>query len=412
MVLESSPRKYLCITVCIYLYISIVIPNSIKLLGKVGISDIMLAVLLLIYFLAIVKSEEKPLAAIYSRILNFVTRPLSVSLLTLFTVMLTSVSYAPSKGIALTESIRLVTYISLGFIIISEFNTEDYIKYIINTILLSTLTLNLLGIAQYFTKIGISTYVIIDGLVPRVEATMGNPNAYGAYLVITIFPCIMLFLYEKNKRIRILYLILCALTLINLALSLSRNSWLSFGIGLIILAIIYNWKFIFVILLGGGAISFIPSIASRIKQFGDAAQNEGRINIWKIALKMIKEHPIKGIGNGNFVVLYDHYVEKYPEYKMEGYEGYPTHNSYLKIQSEVGIFGFLSFVIAILSGFRNLFVIINRNKDYYRYFYTGFLVSAFSMLILNLFDNILFVPQVAIAFWSLLFTTEVMKNKA
>jgi O-antigen ligase len=216
----------------------------------------------------------------------------------------------------------------------------------------------------------------------------------------------MLFLLNKNKKIRFAYLALSIVSFINLILTLSRNSWLAFAIGVLILIFTYNWKFVYLIVVGGIASMFIPIVNTRIKQFTDFSQNEGRIKIWNIAAKMIKDHPIRGVGNGNFSELYDSYVEKYPEYWQEFVSQFPTHNSYLKIQSELGIAGTVSFLCTIVFIFKNLLTSCKKCSSLAKYFYKGFLISSVCMVILNLFDNILFVPQVAIVFWIFVFISE------
>jgi O-antigen ligase len=252
---------------------------------------------------------------------------------------------------------------------------------------------------------GIKVNVDINGATGRIESTFGNPNAFGAFLVLALFPCIMMFLQTKNKRGKFIYIILSLLCFTNLMLTLSRNSWLAFAIGMLILIITYNWKFIYMALAGGIIAMFIPTISNRIKQFTDFSQNQGRIKIWSIASKMIKDHPVRGVGNGNFSVLFDSYVKKYPEYWQEFVSSFPTHNSYLKIQSELGILGTIPFICSLVFSFRSILTSMKRYIGIARNFYNGFLISAICMLILNLFDNILFVPQVASAFWLFVFVS-------
>lgn len=399
-------KRYLSISISIYLFTAIVLPNKFKIINKISIADALLAVVLLVYILNIVRSKEY-LIRFFKNIVDFFKRPFTFFMSLLLIVMLISTIYATDKSIALNESFRFFIYLSLGYLVIYELSDFKPLQMIINAFLISTLVLDVLGILQYFTKIGAS--VSLES-VKRIEATLGNPNAFGAYLVVALFPCIMLFIYEKDKAKKILITLTCILSLINLELTLSRNAWLAFAIGLTLLTVIYNWKFLFLIAAGGGAALFIPQISARVKQFGDPTYNQGRLNIWKIAIKMIKDHPIRGVGNGNFSVLYDSYVAKYPEYWMLYYVAYPTHNVYLKFFSELGIFGLLAFLLSIAFALKNLFVLLRYTNGFIKYFFTGFLISALCMLLLNFFDNILYVPQVAVVFWMFLFAAEGIIN--
>ena len=191
--------------------------------------------------------------------------------------------------------------------------------------------------------------MLFRSVITRITSTFANPNAFGAYLILIIFPVIMLSIYEKNKTKKIMYVLLSMLVIINLVMTFSRNAILGLGIGLLVLTLIYSIKWIFA--LGGLAIllSFIPSVFQRIVGTFDLHQNELRIKLWKTALYMIRDHPILGVGNGNFVTKYNEYVSKYKELKYYAYKNYPNHNSYLKFESELGILGIASFIGIIIT---------------------------------------------------------------
>ena len=91
----------------------------------------------------------------------------------------------------------------------------------------------------------------------RIASTLSNPNAYGAYLILIIFPVIMLSIYEKNKNKKIVYILLSILVLTNLLMTFSRNALLGFGLGLLVLALIYSIKLIFA--LGGFSILIVSN---------------------------------------------------------------------------------------------------------------------------------------------------------
>jgi len=84
-----------------------------------------------------------------------------------------------------------------------------------------------------------------------------------------------------------------------------------------------------------------------------------RIECWKSALKIFKDHPIFGVGAGNFEV----YVEKYGSERLEALtdelnvKTKRAHNDFLEVLSEEGVFGFslflLFFGIAIYNSLKN-----------------------------------------------------------
>lgn len=409
MNLSYKSKKILFSVFSAYMFCSIIFPSNLKLYKRISISDMLFLILFLTYGVLIAK-EFTFKEYVSFKIKRLFKNGLVKSMTILFVLMVISTIYAESKSIALNESFRFLTYIFIGALILSEINTKNFIRLIFVNYVMATMVLNIIGIVQYFTRIGISTTVNIVSETFRLEATLGNPNSFGAYLVISIFPCIMLFINEKNKKLKSFYGIHILFTIINLILTYSRNSWLAFGIGLIILTVMYSWKFIIPIILCGSVSLFIPSVAGRIKQFTDMSQNMSRINIWKIALKMIQDHPLRGVGNGNFAVLYDSYVEKYPELWMEYVTGYPTHNSYLKVFSELGIFALVIFLTIIFKITKNIYYLSKNLKSIFKYFYIGFFISLIIMIILNIFDNVFFVPQIASVFWIIVFSGEVVRE--
>ncbi|WP_053241061.1 O-antigen ligase family protein [Clostridium sp. DMHC 10] len=46
---------------------------------------------------------------------------------------------------------------------------------------------------------------------------------------------------------------------------------------------------------------FNSKVRERILNIASNSQNITRIKLWKIALKMIKDHPILGVGNGTML---------------------------------------------------------------------------------------------------------------
>lgn len=391
------------------MFLLIILPSNFKLYKKLSPADLAFIVLFLSYLFFILKTGEiKKYISI--KVKKALKNSLIRLMILLLILMVVSTIYASNKAIALNESVRFLSYIMIGFLIISELNTKHFFSMIVFNYILISFLLNILGLIQYFTGIGISTTVNIVSNTLRLESTFGNPNSFGAYIVLALFPTIMIFIKEKNSKLKTFYGVQVVLSLITLILTYSRNSWLAFFVGILIITIMYSWKFIFIIIAGGGISLFIPSIMGRVKQFTDMSQNMSRINIWKIAIKMIKDHPIRGVGNGNFSVLYDSYVEKYPELWMEFVTAFPTHNAYLKVFSELGVFGLVIFLSIIFNLMKTMIYLNKKLKGNFKNFYMGFFVSCCVMLILNIFDNIFFVPQIALPFWIMVFVGEYIKD--
>ncbi|MCY6370496.1 O-antigen ligase family protein [Clostridium ganghwense] len=402
-------KKKSMLSCLIYLYIILmpILPSKFK---GIPLGDIILFLIGLVYlFTILIYSESRE--RFIKGIQDFFTDYLSIFMVLLFIVMCISVSYASYKTMALKESLRFVTYIIIYFIIKYEITEKYILDNIIKTYLLVVAAISSFGIIQYFTKIGLSKEFIYDkgyAFKVRIPSTLENPNSLGAFLILAIFPLIMITLYEKNKSKKMLYGIISMVVFINIVLSGSRNTWGGFLIGAFIFIIIYNWKAIFLFLLGGASALMIPSVRNRIGDF-KLVFKDPRVNLWKIALEMIKDHPIVGVGNGNYYSLYGAYVKKHPELDYNHHVNFPVHNSYLKIQSELGIAGSVSFVGILVSVLVKIKTFINITKNgFYKAFYKGLLISIIVFYIMNISDNLFFVPKISMYFWILVAISQSM----
>lgn len=409
--------KILYYLICLYIILLPLLPNNINFLGRtIPPSDAILALVILLYLLKLILDKSTKIKFVVG-LKDFFTSILSIFMLALVIAMFVSISYAYEKRLALTESARFVTYIALFFIVKYDTNLEKHIKGFTNSYIFTTFFICLFGIYQYFTGFGLSDkFKNYEYTKVKVAATLDNPNNLGAFLILSLFPIIMLSIYEKNRKKKIFFITLSFMISVNLILTGSRNALIGIVVGITVLAILYSRKlFMALIALGIGGL-FVPQIKYRVMAMTDKTQNQSRVYLWEIGKKMIIDHPIFGVGNGNYVSLYDKYTDMYPEFKFYGYSRFACHNSYLKVESELGIIGGISFITILLSAlFRVKKYIVTSKDGFYKYFYVGFIASMIAFYVMNLLDNLFFVPKTTTYFWLLLAMCEALmfnRNKS
>ncbi|GJQ21854.1 MAG: hypothetical protein HBSIN02_22090 [Bacteroidia bacterium] len=189
-----------------------------------------------------------------------------------------------------------------------------------------------------------------------------NVGFYGFYLTFAAFAMTVFFLavgiavHARNKNARRATLLVAVLSALAIIGSFARSIWVGMVMvgpfvgffkskkaGLVSIAV--------TVLLATGAVVLSPEIRQRAESIIDPRQNETRLNLWKTSLAIAKENPLFGVGEDNFVYVFD-------RYKVEGY--YDTmvhpHNDYLDALVSSGIPGLLAFValwtIALRSGYR------------------------------------------------------------
>lgn len=121
------------------------------------------------------------------------------------------------------------------------------------------------------------------------------------------------------------------------------------------------------------------------------SSNMGRIVGWYGGYHAFLNHPMFGIGNGNFLVFLQNYLEKQNiDVNMLGIQLVPhAHNLFLIILSENGIFGFVILFSIIGMSLFNLITYTKQTKQFELY---SLVIGAFVLAALGLFDSIPFYP--------------------
>ena len=399
----SALNKIFNCMILIYVIMFPLLPVNLKIKGF-SLGDFIFFIIVLFYLLLII-SKKQSRGRFIKGIRDFFNDYLSLPMFLLLVLMLSSISYAKEKTLAFSESLRFLYYIILYFIIKYETRSRSIFNSILKVYIAVSSIISAFGIVQYFTKIGLDEKFIYDpkkySVPVRITSTLDNPNTLGAFLILVIFPTIMLAIYAEKKSNKLIYSVASILMFINIGLSFSRSAWLALDLGAFLLIVLYNWKAILLPILGVVLALIVPAIRNRLGDFSIIFQDP-RISTWKIAIKMIKDHPILGVGNGNYVSLYGEYVSRFPELMYNHNTRFPSHNSYLKVQSELGILGTMLFIIILIAIFIKLkkFLYIEKELQH-KIFFKGFFISAIVFLFMNIFDNLFFVPKVSMYFWIL-----------
>lgn len=387
---------------CIYLFI---LPINNYQVNK--IEKLFFAILILYNLLCFIIKSTREKAM--SDLIMFFKDALGLALLIFVFIMFISISYSKNKSLALSESIRFASYVMIFYTIKFKFGEKDYIKKIIAALYSSTAVVAVIGIYQYITGgkgVAKEFKTGFDYTRVKITSTLDNPNSLAAFMVIAIFPIIMMIIYEKNKLKKSLYVVFTLIIFFNIVFAYSRGAYVGVGVGLFCLVLFYSLKMLVVVVPVVLFAFFNSKIRERILNITSSSQNNLRIKVWKTALKMVKDHPVFGVGNGNFTERYDEYVKRYP-YLEYGYSHFPAHNSYLKVFSELGIIGIVNFISIIILAIIRVKKFISMTKDnFYKLFFTGFFASIIGFLVMNTVDNLFFVPKVTTFFWVLLALSE------
>lgn len=200
----------------------------------------------------------------------------------------------------------------------------------------------------------VATYAVYQGLngISRANGFYGHPMTLGGWLCI-FMPLLLIEFFEKRLLGKYYWLsgIAFCVCSAGLVFNATRGAWLAVAIVCGLLLIYYMLKSKRNVVIGALFIILIsvvlvnnPRFMHRLDTIDDFTKyqsNTERILIWQSAWNMFKDHPILGVGLGQYTV---NYQQKYilPQAK-EPNLGH-AHNNFMQMLAENGIVGFAGFI--------------------------------------------------------------------
>lgn len=310
---------------------------------------------------------------------------------------------------SLSQIYRYLSLIAIFYIVrLCNANKQKQIFYVllISASLVSLYSLYSLFIVsrfalEYFLENNIDhTFAKTFLASKRAFVPFFSPNLLAGYLIAIIMLCLNIVLQKRKEENGLFFLSIFCLFISSLTLFFTKSTG-----GWLVFIIIFSLFLLLGKLLNKKSVLIIISL---IILFGAIAVNreikeppfkkplfslDKKISYWKQTTEIIKQHPLAGVGIGNFSLK----------------ETRSAHNSYLQIWAETGIVGIISWLIIIFiflkEGIKNFYF----RKSLYS---LGILMSGLSFLLHNLIDYSFFIPQSIFLFWIIFgFTLSYIKNQ-
>lgn len=197
------------------------------------------------------------------------------------------------------------------------------------------------------------------GEAGRLRGGSGDPNFLAAGLV----PAIVIAgsLMVSTRRVGAQFALACSIgvLIIGLAASESRGGLLAVGVALIVALIVvrrraYLAAFV-VTLVGFAALWFAinPDSWERVTHFD--SQGNGRADLWQVGWEIAGDHPLVGVGAGNFRSVSPDYVRRPRELQfvdLIAERPLVVHNAYLQTLTETGLIGLGLYLAIIFTSLR------------------------------------------------------------
>jgi len=367
---------------------------------------------------------------IAAREIKTVHPPLLLPLLAFLGAIFLSLTVTLSLQYSLKEVIKWLEVLGIYLFVVNVISRREA-KVIVLLILLAGISQALLGIYQFFGRVGPEGFLLFDRFI-RAYGTFQQPNPYGGYLGLVLPLAYSLSLgakgdgaRDKEQGIRdqrstpyslslTSYLLVALATtglvlmLAALLMTLSRGAWLGFVAAFIVMNVVRSRRaatlftlalilLSFVIVMGGlqllpeaitqRFLDFLPFLSgvdiSRVEVTPANFAVIERLAHWQAGWDMFSEHPWLGVGIGN-------YEPVYPAYALPRWEeplGH-AHNYYLNIAAEAGLVGLSAYLILWAAVFWQAWRAVRRTSGYWQGVAVGILGILAHVAVHNSFDNL------------------------
>ncbi|MEN3046086.1 MAG: O-antigen ligase family protein [Candidatus Hydrothermales bacterium] len=322
--------------------------------------------------------------------------PLFGYLVTLSFLNFLSISWSLKKDYAFLNSIMFLInsfYYFIGFL---YFKDKKDSNILLLSLLLFLIFNFFISFFQYFFpdsiiarfwKIEMGEYY----WTMRAKGVFYHSNSYSAFISLASIMILSFILYSENKLLKYLLIFTLFFSIFTIFLTFSRAGYISLFLSLYLFYFLYLLKkrkakiLVFYTILA--IILFIlfllvikviaPSIYLRFESILWGRREisiQFRTIFWSEAIKIFINDPLKGLGSGQFAFTDFSQVHLH------------AHNAFLNILAELGIFGFIVFILFLYKIFKFLFDIFRKTNEKEIFLIIGLLTCWISIILQLFFD--------------------------
>ncbi len=311
-----------------------------------------------------------------------------------------------SSSTSIMASCVFVCFMVMYFLITNLIKTSALLRKMLLLLVIAFFVCSLIGVYQNFFGIADTTWTDTDmfsDIQTRVVSTFENPNVFGEYLIMIMPMALAFFIMTYGFKNKSAVAVVIVTALSSLIFTWSRGAWLGLIFSLIIYFIIISRHAIALYFVAVAAlpfsIPFLPSsIIDRFSSIGDMTDTSTsyRVYIWEAVGDMIGDWWLGGIGVGTGA-----FGKVYPAYALSGIEAAPhSHNLYFQIFLELGIFGFLAFIMVLFFSASKCFSCFSKGTTRETKLISGAaLTGILAILVQGLTDYVWYNYRVFLIFW-------------
>jgi O-antigen ligase len=290
-------------------------------------------------------------------------------------------------------SLRDEWLLVIPFLLINNFKDENFIRKLVHLIFLISGIVALYAIWQHYTGIDLIRHKPLDQLLPygkfRSPGFFDLSLTYAFHSMVIGIVSFCLASYAKKTSWKIFYFTVSALCVTGNLFSYTRSTLYAQVFAFILFFIFSKSRhklkeglavagyFVAIYLIDPGILG--RSIMA--VKAGSLQQADIRSIIWSTSFNIFKDHPVFGIGFGNFPEFYRSYL-KIPS-EIFGH----AHNDFLNVAVNAGIIGLLAFIFLWVILLKNLLRRYKEKKEgYQKALILGGVLTLFAYLLASQFQ--------------------------
>jgi len=325
--------------------------------------------------------------------------PYVIPLLFFLGACLLSLAAAQNAAITLRETVQFAWLFGVLYFIAHEMKERAITLRLWSLVLAAGIVVALVGLYQYFFEREPIHFLIAETRL-RAHGVFDQPNTFGSYLIGILpfllglyflaeipsqpadqrHPFVYKIIFNKAILLTLLFVISAAL-----AATFSRGSWVGFAGGLILLYFFLRKKVrlaSFVLaasLIGVAGALVIADAAHQPAVIERSFSNRQRTLLASTAVAMFSDHPVIGVGFGNFPERLQEYASaELVELMHRDYDEATktwftnpnkesdielVHNTLLQVAAETGLIGLAAFAWLFFAYYRQAVKMLHRSAD-------------------------------------------------
>jgi O-antigen ligase len=255
-----------------------------------------------------------------------------------------SVAWAESSGTATSSTSRFLLDVLLFPIVFGAIRRRDQFRWIVAAFVLGAVMSAMVGLLQSGGS--------------RLAGGIGDPDTEAALLAAALMLDVgLIATLRSGSAARSLAVIGALIMVAGLLDTGSRGGFVALA-AVLIAAVLFGgrWRgraagLMLIVAVVVPVYLFAFATSAAVQHLGSSSST-GRTDLWKVGVKMWEANPIVGVGSGNFETASIHYVQQAgPITRADLIVDTPhvAHNTYLEILDELGVPGFLMFLVIVIA---------------------------------------------------------------